>query len=142
MALNTIIHERFEILKNLEWFKATFDKTDVKTFIIQLNHARLQTRGTDINGNVIGRYTTNTEIMSGGEKKAGQPYNLKDTGEFYRSWVITITSDVITIDADGQKEFVDWGSPDIGAVGLDDAGIKSLLLFILPKLISNFKNVL
>lgn len=140
--IKTVIHERYEVLKNLELFKATFDQTRVKTFIIQLNHARLQARGTDINGNVIGRYSVNTEILSGGEKRAGEPYNLKDTGEFYKSWVIKVGNDSLTIDADGQKEFIDWGADEIGAVGLDESNFKSLYLFVIPLLIRNFKDVL
>lgn len=135
----TRIHEQLEIIKGFEFFTALFKDTRVKTFIIQLNHARLQARGTDINGKVIGRYTVNTEIMSGGEKRAGTPYTLKDTGDFYNSWVVKVTPDYIEIDADGQKEFIDWGADSIGAVGLSDDNMKSLFLFLIPTLISIFR---
>lgn len=39
-------------------------------------------KGVNKNNEVIGRYTLNTEVISLGFKKAGDPYNLKDSGDF------------------------------------------------------------
>jgi len=41
-------------------------------------------RGEDSDGRVLGFYTKNTEILSGGRKKEGDRYNLFDTGDFRR----------------------------------------------------------
>lgn len=38
--------------------------------------------GLDGDGNLLGRYSKLTEILSGGKKVFGEPYNLLDTGDF------------------------------------------------------------
>ena len=74
----TIIHERLEHLKTLDFWVKIMSNPETKQFIIRLNQNRLELYGTNIDGNVIGYYSPTTEILSGGEKKAGKPYNLKE----------------------------------------------------------------
>ena len=38
--------------------------------------------GLDSDGNFLGRYSMLTQILSGGKKAFGEPYNLLDTGDF------------------------------------------------------------
>lgn len=38
--------------------------------------------GLDSGGNLLGRYSKLTQILSGGKKVFGEPYNLLDTGDF------------------------------------------------------------
>lgn len=40
-------------------------------------------KGEDRYGSILGIYTRATEIVSKGRKKAGEPYNLFDTGSFW-----------------------------------------------------------
>lgn len=40
--------------------------------------------GADIHGHTIGFYKKLTEELTGGRKKAGEPYDLKDTGDFWQ----------------------------------------------------------
>ncbi len=64
--------------------------------------------GIDADGDIIGRYSVATEIITGGEKRAGDPFDLRDTGEFRDSikavLVNTGNSFYIQIDADAEKE--------------------------------------
>lgn len=131
----TIIHERLERLKTLNFWVDLMSNPDTKNFIIRLNQNRLELYGTDIDGNVIGYYSPVTEILSGGEKQAGKPYNLKDTGYFYDSFKIDVFSDYIVIDADGLKDNVDWSDPSEKVLGLAEYQFEILNLYLIPKLI-------
>lgn len=64
-------------------------KSDLYRFIKTLeeelaayNRATLFEESEDVDGNPIGFYSEATEILSGGEKKAGDPYTLLDSGRF------------------------------------------------------------
>ena len=138
----TIIHERLDHLKTLDFWVKIMSNPETKQFIIRLNQNRLELYGTDINGNVIGYYSPTTEILSGGEKKAGKPYNLKDTGYFYDSFKIDVFKNYIVIDADGLKDNVDWSDPSEKVLGLADYQFKILKLYLVPKLIKEFKREL
>ena len=131
----TIIHERLEHLKTLNFWVELMSDPDTKQFIIRLNQNRLELYGTDIDGNVIGYYSPVTEILSGGEKQAGKPYNLKDTGYFYDSFKIHVFSDYIVIDADGLKDNVDWSDPSEKVLGLAEYQFEILNLYLIPQLI-------
>lgn len=57
--------------------------------IIDLNKInQLFEKGLNADGEIIGLYSATTERLSGGEKRAGTPYTLKDTGQFYESFKI------------------------------------------------------
>lgn len=49
------------------------------------NKSQLFNSSEDIFGNPTGFYSLTTEILSGGKKKAGDPYNFFDTGLFLKS---------------------------------------------------------
>ena len=138
----TIIHERLQKLKAVNFWVELMSNPETKQFIIRLNQNRLELFGTDIDNNVIGYYSPATEIMSGGEKQAGKPYNLKDTGYFYDSFKIDVFSNYIVIDADGLKDNVDWSDPSEKVLGLAEYQFEILKLYIVPKLISLIKNEL
>lgn len=40
-------------------------------------------KGQDVDGNILGIYSHATEVFSEGRKKAGDPFTLLDTGDFY-----------------------------------------------------------
>lgn len=48
-------------------------------------------KGEDDAGNIIGRYSYMTEILSGGRKKAGEPFDFYDTGAFRRGLYLEAT---------------------------------------------------
>ena len=41
-------------------------------------------KGQDSNGNIVGTYSEQTEIISGGRKVAGTPYTFFDSGDLYK----------------------------------------------------------
>jgi len=67
-------------------------------------------------------YSRATEIISNGRKKAGDPFTLYDTGQFYRSMFIVVLKDSILIDADYTKmQDQDWWS--INILGLTEKNL-------------------
>ena len=119
-----------------------FNKKSVQKFIESLNREQLaesvDARGIqlsyiDRNGNERTSYSPLTEKLSGGKKKVGQPFNLKDTGEFYKSIKAFPELKGIEITADADKEddnlFQKFGK-DI--VGLTYENLQKLIEFIKP----------
>jgi hypothetical protein len=58
-------------------------------------------RVTDNEGN--NSYSFWTELISNGKKQQGDPYTLKDTGEFYQSMVFLLGKDYFKVDANPNK---------------------------------------
>lgn len=109
--------------KHLKKTKLLFDSVawldahtpQVKEDVLNLiREAQLMAEGVDENNEIIGTYSYMTEVISGGRKQEGDPYNLNDTGEFFRSMYIKVLLDSIIIDANYQKmEDKDWWSISI-----------------------------
>ena len=118
--------------KHLKRTKLLFDSvawldahtSQVKEDILNLiREAQLMAEGVDEDNQIIGTYSYMTELISGGRKQEGDPYNLNDTGEFFRSMYIKVLSDSIIIDADYQKmEDKDWWS--ISILGLTQENLQ------------------
>jgi hypothetical protein len=75
--------------------KALFDY--IKTLreeLIGLNKKQLNEDSQDIHGKAIGFYSKATEIITGGAKGAGEPFNAKDTGSFLDKFYMTVYNDV------------------------------------------------
>ena len=112
--------------KHLKRAKLLFDSvawldahtSQVKEDILNLiRESQLMADGVDEDNQIIGTYSFMTELISGGRKQEGDPYNLNDTGEFFRSMYIKVLADSIVIDANYAKmEDQDWWS--IGILGL------------------------
>ncbi len=98
---------------SIAWFDAHTEevKQDILNMIRQ---DQLLDEGVDSNDEIIGTYSYLTEVLSGGEKRMGDPYTLKDTGAFFRSMFIKVLNDSIYIDADYAKmQDQNWWSIDI-----------------------------
>jgi len=112
---NIDIHLRKAILldDSLAWIDA--HTKEVKEDILNLIRTeQLEEEGIDSNEDIIGYYSYLTEVLSGGKKRMGDPYTLKDTGAFFRSMFIKVLSDSIIVDADYAKmEDQNWWSIDI-----------------------------
>lgn len=75
-----------------------------RRFIIEMiQRDQLTAEGVDEDGDVLGLYSRATELLSGGKKKEGDPYNLNDSGAFYRSMRIIVSPDSMLIDGDTEK---------------------------------------
>jgi len=97
--------ERSKALSQREiWFYVFSDmkfKTKVLDFI---RIDQLFEQGVNEDDQVIGRYSIVTETVYNPEKVAGSPYTLKDSGDFYKSFMMEVLPDGIIINADGIKD--------------------------------------
>jgi hypothetical protein len=88
-----------------------------------------------------GVYSATTEYLSGGRKKAGTPYTLFDTGEFFKSFEVMYEDDGILIDADPIKKnssggidtnlFEEYGEK---ILGLNDVNLRIFIEALKPKI--------
>jgi hypothetical protein len=86
------------------WFYVFSDmkfKTKVLDFV---RIDQLFEQGVNEDDQVIGTYSIITETVYNPEKVAGTHYTLKDTGDFYKSFMMQVLPDGIIINADGIKD--------------------------------------
>lgn len=105
MEIKTVVEQRIKLALLLDeaimWYSAHTEF--IKDVILDLiTDNQLMDKGVDADGEIIGRYSKATEMISGGRKKAGDPYNLNDTGSFFRSMFINVLENSIEIDASSQ----------------------------------------
>ena len=98
-----------------------FFTNENKDAIIEMVRQRLFETGENKFGDIIGTYSFMTEQITGGEKQQGDPYTLKDSGDFYESIFISVFNDLFEInDGQGAEKMKnqDWWTDDI--VGLNE----------------------
>lgn len=107
-AIDSLLRKNVLLMDAVAWFES--HNTEVKTMIIKLiQDKQLMDNGVDSQGLQIGTYSYWTEILSEGRKQEGDPYNLNDTGEFFRSMFVQVLRDSIIINADYAKmQDKDW----------------------------------
>ena len=106
---------------SIAWIEA--HTKEVKKEILDLIRNEQLYEGVDEDDDIIGYYSYWTELLSNGRKKQGEPYNLKDTGDFYRSMFVKVLQNSIVIDADFEKmEDQDWWR--IGILGLTEENLE------------------
>lgn len=129
---------------SVAWFDAFSQRGDLREQIITwIQDDQLTKQGIDEDGDIIGFYSLYTELLSGGEKQQGDPYTLKDTGEFYRSMFIRVLRDSILIEADAQKDednlFEKFGE---GIIGLTEDNLQKLIEEVKIKYIDYARRIL
>jgi hypothetical protein len=98
-----LLEKASEIQHSKVW-RTVFTDEEFETMILDLIRIKqLFEEGIDETGQVIGYYSWTTENIYNSLKKAGTPYTLKDTGEFYKSMDILVEDDSFIIDADPMK---------------------------------------
>ncbi len=103
-VLGDLMERTMHISQREIWFYVFSDmkfKTKVLDFI---RIDQLFEQGVNEDDQVIGRYSIVTETVYNPEKVAGSPYTLKDTGDFYKSFMMQVLPDGIIINADGIKD--------------------------------------
>lgn len=96
--------KKVELLDEAQaWLEAITPSLEAKIVRNWIQEDQLYKQGVDEDGTIIGLYSVATEIISRGRKRAGTPFTLYDTGEFYRSMFITKLRDSVIIDADDEK---------------------------------------
>lgn len=103
-VLGDLMERTMHISQKEIWFYVFYDtkfKTEVLDFI---RIDQLFEQGVNEDDEVIGTYSLRTQMEFNPEKVANTPYTLKDTGDFYRSFMLEVLPDGIVINADGLKE--------------------------------------
>jgi len=75
----------------------------IETDMTALNRDQLFKNSEDIFGNAIGFYSPATQIITGGRKKAGDPYTMFDTGDFIRQLFARVKNEEIVFGSDDSK---------------------------------------
>lgn len=126
---NSIVANVMKKITRLKWdsmFLLVFNNEKIKDLVIDLNtEKQLYDKGINSKGELLsgkgGGYSFVTlEIAQkkGRPKQSQYIINLKDTGEFYRSFRVIVTKGLITIEADTIKDgddlMDDWGEDILG----------------------------
>jgi hypothetical protein len=132
--------EKF-LTDSLLWFDTFARNVRLKEDILDLIRLdQLFNRGVDGNDEIIGTYSLATSFIDP-SKGFGEPFTLKDTGDFYRSMFIVTFADSISIEGDTTKfEDQDWYRPAI--LQLDEKNLNKLRLAYEKNAISYAKRVL
>jgi hypothetical protein len=103
-VLGDLMERTMHISQKEIWFYVFYDtkfKNEVLDFI---RIDQLFEQGINEDNEVIGTYSLRTQMEFNPEKVANTPYTLKDTGDFYRSFMLEVVPDGIIINADGIKD--------------------------------------
>jgi|LakMenE01Jun11ns_1017448.scaffolds.fasta_scaffold9468006_2 hypothetical protein len=113
------------------WLEAI--DSDTKNKILEiLKNDQLQ-KGIDGDGDIIGLYSIYTEMLKP-NKVAGTPYTLEDTGAFYNSLFVTVSTDNLNIDGNGKKgEQNLFDKYTTAIVGLTQESKDKLAEILIPK---------
>ena len=114
--------------------------------ILDKNKEQIYENSQDIHGQAIGFYSYATEQITKGRKKKGEPFDGKDTGDFFNKMYMQEVSGVVRF---GSKSphYADilksksWLSKDI--LGLTDKNLKELIQTeLLPFIITHYRKIL
>ena len=97
----------------------------MKSYFIELNQEQLYEQGEDSRGQKLEPYTLLTVAIKKRKGQRSDRKTLKDTGAFYKSFKITITSGGFILDADGQKEETNL----FDRYGVDILGLNSINMY-------------
>lgn len=134
--------------KSLEINLYKFIRSIEKDFL-DLEKKRLSVDHKDIFGNPIGFYSENTEIISGGRKKAGDPFTGLDSGDWFKGFYMQEVSGVLRFSSKDPKNAIilsdgpdnTWLSDEL--FGLTDKELKEVITSrLLPFFIQNARNIL
>jgi hypothetical protein len=138
---HNLLRKHLLISEAAAWFN--FFSTENKETIIKLVRDRLFETGEDKHGGIIGLYSFATEWITKGEKKEGDPYNLKDSGDFYQLMFVSVFNDLFEInDGQGADKMKDkeWWSEDI--VGLNEEQKQEILEMLKKHYLDYAKKIL
>lgn len=112
------------------WIYA-IDKNVREEIVLYNTEDQLWSDGVDSLGNDLGDYQPVTVDIKRSKGQRTDHITLKDTGEFYDSFKVTVQKDSFTINADPQKDdtnlFDEFG---IDIVGLTDENMKGIMEYI------------
>jgi len=118
----------------------------IESELTNLNRKQLNEKSKDIYGDAIGFYSKATEVITKGRKKAGEPFDAKDTGSLLNKLYARIEQDrVVFGSTDSKVELIlnsdNWLSHDL--FGLTDSDLNKIIKEkILPFMIDNYRKKL
>lgn len=150
MLLDTKLGETLRRVQKLNfgtiWLKVFSDKALQRQVLNWIRQDQLFKQGIDEKGRIIGLYSIATESINP-SKKAGTPYTLFDSGDFYRSFFIAVSKNNFTIDADPIKTdggitenlFIKYGE---GIIGLTEENKSKLSAVVMEKFNRELQRIL
>lgn len=100
--IGKLVENLEKITEEFLWFE-TLDTDEFKKQYVDWIQQQLQS-GEDGDGNVMGVYSMATEIITGGEKQEGDPFNMKSSGDYYNSMFLVVTFEGLQLEAEYEKE--------------------------------------
>jgi hypothetical protein len=111
-----------------------------------LNREQLFKDSKDVFEREIGTYSLATERITGGRKKAGQPYNMFDTGDWQRGFFAKVQGDAVlfgTTDGKTEKIFENPRLKSNDLFGLTDKNLNKIIReLIKPLYIKEIRSIL
>tara|TARA_R110001606_G_scaffold321052_2_gene467900 strand:- start:6946 stop:7392 length:447 start_codon:yes stop_codon:yes gene_type:complete len=102
------LNQQLERVKKLSPEKIVSDVfkfiKSIEKELVAYNVATLNQDSEDIFGNPIGFYSKGTEFMTNGRKKAGEPFDLLESGDFLESVFAKVQKDSVLFDASDTKK--------------------------------------
>jgi hypothetical protein len=150
MVMETIAGEMLKkqrlLFDSVAWIEA-LNPAVRKQILDWIRDDQLTAKGEDEDGDVIGYYSRATELFSGGRKKEGDPFDLNDTGAFYRSMFVQPLSDGLIIDGDTEEMEDSFSQTNgywwhDGILGLNDENLEKLARIIQAKYIEYARKTL
>jgi uncharacterized protein (UPF0335 family) len=141
------IEEHFELIKGINEALVSRELFDfirsIESDFVDLNRKQLNENSKDIYGQAIGFYSKATEVITKGAKKAGEPFDAKDTGSFLNKMYAKIEQDrVVFGSTDSKVELImnsdNWLSHDLFGLTDDDLN-KVINEKVLPFMIDNYR---
>jgi hypothetical protein len=153
MLKQTLLYKRVSRMSKLDelrMFRIIFQNKEIERMIIDLNTIGQLMEGVNSQGEQLsdigGAYSPITMELSrkkGRPKRSATTINLRDTGEFYRSFRVTVRDSEIVISANTRKPTGDltnrWGD-DI--LGLTDENKQKLINFAKVKYLQYLKRTI
>jgi hypothetical protein len=118
----------------------------IQSHLAKTNAERLNNKSQDVFGDPIGFYSRATEIITLGQKKAGEPYDMKDTGEFLSKFYASVSKGIITFGSTDPKTDDILDNPNLLSAdlfGLTDGELKDVInQRLLPYFLKQVENTL
>lgn len=114
--------------------------------LLDLEKKRISEESKDIEGNPLGFYSKATELITGGKKKAGDPFSGIDTGNWFKGFFMQEVSGVLRFGSTDPKtndilNSDNWLSDEI--FGLSDDELKEVIeTRLLPFFIDNVRKLM
>lgn len=118
--------EKVKQINEQSLVSALFDYIrSIESEMTELNRVQLNEKSKDVFGDAIGFYSQATQVITKGAKKAGEPFDAKDTGSFLDKLYAKIENDMIVFGSTDSKvplimDSDNWLSKDLFGLTDDD----------------------